>query len=241
MARRYSYEFPGWPSFKWDSKALAPLLSEVRLRQGLLVGKMRSYGLVSRWTATLRVLTEETIKSSAIEGVVLDPENVRSSLARRLRLEVGGLTAHKDQYIDGVVEMILDATQQFSKPLTKERLFDWHAHLFPGVRTTRDKFRVGAWRDDAQGPMQVVSGPVGRQDVYKRQEYGIKGFHGDSAQDHRGSTSRSSREGAASQRDRRHPDRPSRAATSCGIADVRSPTPLPRQGSLHADVGRVEG
>jgi Fic family protein len=166
MARKYIHELRDWPAFTWDSKALAPLLSEVRLRQGLLVGKMRDYGLASRWSATLKVLTEETIKSSAIEGVVLDPENVRSSLARRLGLEVGGLRAHKDRYVDGVVEMMLDATQKFSEPLTKERLFDWHAHLFPDVRTTRDKFRVGAWRDDSQGPMQVVSGPIGRHKVH---------------------------------------------------------------------------
>ena len=166
MARTYIHELLDWPRFTWDSKALAPLLSEVRLHQGLLVGKMRGYGLASRWTATLKVLTEETIKSSAIEGVVLDPENVRSSLARRLGLEVGGLTAHKDRNVDGVVNMMLDATQEFSKPLARERLFDWHADLFPGVRTTRDKFRVGAWRDDSQGPMQVVSGPVGRHKVH---------------------------------------------------------------------------
>jgi Fic family protein len=127
---------------------------------------MTTYGLASRWTATLKVLTEETIKSSAIEGVVLDAENVRSWLARRLGLEVGGLTTHKDRYVDGVVEMTLDATQKFSKPLTRERLLDWHAHLFPSIRTTRDKFRVGAWRDDSQGPMQVVSGPVGSHKVH---------------------------------------------------------------------------
>jgi len=166
MARTYIHELRDWARFTWDSKALAPLLSEVRLRQGLLVGKMRGYGLASRWTATLKVLTEETIKSSAIEGVVLDPENVRSSLARRLGLEVGGLTAHKDRNVDGVVEMMLDATQKFSEPLTRERLFDWHANLFPGVRTTHDKFRVGAWRDDSQGPMQVVSGPVGHHKIH---------------------------------------------------------------------------
>ena len=123
---------------------------------------MRGYGFTSRWAATLNVLTEETIKSSAIEGVTLDPENVRSSLARRLRLDVGGLKTYRDRYVDGVVEMMLDATRKFSKPLTKERLFGWHAHIFPGVRTTSDKFRVGAWRDDSQGPMQVVSGPIGR-------------------------------------------------------------------------------
>src|SRR5580704_5458049 len=126
MARKYIHELRDWPAFTWDSKALAPLLSEVRLRQGLLVGKMRDYGLATRWTATLKVLTEETIKSSAIEGVKLDPENVRSSLARRLGLEVGGLTVHKDRYVDGVVEMMLDATQKFKEPLTKERLFGWH-------------------------------------------------------------------------------------------------------------------
>jgi Fic family protein len=163
---KYIHELRGWPGFTWDSKTLAPLLSEVRLRQGLLVGKMLGYGLPSRWTATLKVLTEETIKSSAIEGVVLDPENVRSSLARRLGLDAGGLTVHKDRYVDGVVEMMLDATQKFSKPLTKERLFDWHAHLFPTVRATDDRFRAGAWRDDSHGPMQVVSGPVGRHKVH---------------------------------------------------------------------------
>jgi Fic family protein len=165
MARKHIHELGDWPRFTWDSKTLAPLLSEVRLRQGLLVGKMRGFGLPSRWTATLKVLTEETIKSSAIEGVVLDPENVRSSLARRLGLEIGGLKDHKDRNVDGVVEMMLDATQKFNKPLTRERLFDWHAHLFPGVRTTSDKFRVGAWRDESHGPMQVVSGPVGRHKV----------------------------------------------------------------------------
>jgi Fic family protein len=166
MARIYIHELAGWPTFTWDSKTLAPLLSGVRLRQGLLLGKMRGYGFTSRWTATLNVLTEETIKSSAIEGVVLDPENVRSSLARRLRLDVGGLKTHKDRYVDGVVEMMLDTTQKFGEPLTKERLFGWHAHLFPGVRTTHDKFRVGVWRDDSQGPMQIVSGPIGRHRVH---------------------------------------------------------------------------
>src|ERR1700726_2690366 len=99
MARKYLHNLRSWPGFTWDSKALAPLLSEVRLRQGLLVGKMRGYELASRWTATLKVLTEETIKSSAIEGVKLDPENVRSSVARRLGLDVGGLKVHKDRYV----------------------------------------------------------------------------------------------------------------------------------------------
>src|SRR3979411_660863 len=105
MARKYIHELIDWPGFTWDAKTLAPLLSGVRLRQGLLLGKMRGYGFASQWTATLKVLTEETIKSSAIEGVVLDPENVRSSLARRLGLGVGGLPAHKDWYGGGGVEI----------------------------------------------------------------------------------------------------------------------------------------
>ena len=166
MARLFIHELIGWPGFTWDAKTLAPLLSGVRLRQGLLLGKMRSYGFASQWTATLKVLIEETIKSSAIEGVVLNPENVRSSLARRLGLDVGGLKVHKDRNVDGVAEMMLDATQKFVEPLTKERLFDWHADLFPEVRRTGDKFRVGAWRDDSQGPMQVLSGPIGRHKIH---------------------------------------------------------------------------
>src|SRR5580692_1222145 len=166
MATTYIHELAEWPRFAWDSGAIAPLLSEVRLRQGLLLGRMKSYGFASQWTATLKVLTEETIKSSAIEGVVLDPESVRSSIARRLGLDVGGLKVHKDRYVDGVVEMMLDATQKFRERLTKERLFDWHAHLFPEGRRTGDQFRVGAWRDDRQSPMQVVSGPIGRHKIH---------------------------------------------------------------------------
>lgn len=166
MARTYIHERADWSKFTWDSKGLAPLLSDVRLRQGVLLGKMRSYGFASQWNATLKVLTEETIKSSAIEGIVLNPANVRSSIAKKLGLNVGGLKEHKDRSVEGVVEMMLDATQRFNEPLTKERLFDWHAHLFPGIRTTADKFRVGAWRNDSQGPMQVISGPIGRPKVH---------------------------------------------------------------------------
>jgi Fic family protein len=127
---------------------------------------MKSYGFASQWTATLKVLTEETIKSSAIEGVVLDSESVRSSIAKKLGLNVAGLKEHKDRNVEGVVEMMLDATQRFEAPLTKERLFDWHARLFPQVRRTTDKFRVGAWRDDSQGAMRVISGPIGRPKVH---------------------------------------------------------------------------
>jgi len=166
MARNYIHERAPWPEFTWSAKSLATLLSGVRLRQGLLLGKMRGYGFASQWTATLKVLTEETIKSSAIEGVVLNPESVRSSIAKKLGLDVAGLKEHKDRNVDGAVEMMLDATQKFNEPLTKERLFSWHAHLFPGVRTTTDRFRVGAWRDDSHGPMQVISGPIARPKVH---------------------------------------------------------------------------
>jgi Fic family protein len=117
-------------------------------------------------TATLNVLTEETIKSSAIEGVVLNQESVLSSIAKNLGLAVAGLKEHKDRNVDEVVEMMLDATQKFNEPLTKERLSAWHVHLFPGVRTTADKSRVGAWRDDSRGPLQVISGPIARPKVH---------------------------------------------------------------------------
>jgi len=166
MARTYIHELRDWPRFSWDSGAIAPLLSEVRLRQGLLLGRMKSYDFASQWTATLKVLTEETIKSSAIEGVVLDPESVRSSIAKKLGRNVAGLKEHKDRNVEGVVEMMLDATQRFEVPLTRERLFDWHANLFPEVRRTTDKFRVGAWREDSEGSMQVISGPIGRPKVH---------------------------------------------------------------------------
>ena len=166
MTRLYIHQLTDWPRFTWDSGAIASLLSEVRLRQGLLLGRMKSYGFASQWTATLKVLTEETIKSSAIEGVVLDPESVRSSIAKKLGLDMAGLKEHKDRNVEGVVEMMVDATQRFEAPLTEECLFDWHAHLFPGVRRTTEKFRVGAWRDDRQGAMQVISGPIGRPKVH---------------------------------------------------------------------------
>ena len=166
MARIYIHELADWPRFSWDSGAIAPLLSEVRLRQGLLLGRMKSHGFASQWAATLKVLTEETIKSSAIEGVALNPESVRSSIAKKLGLDMAGLKEHKDRTVGGVVEMMVHATQKFRAPLTKERLFDWHAHLFPQVRGTTEKFRVGAWRDDSQGPMQVISRPIGRPTVH---------------------------------------------------------------------------
>ena len=161
----YIYELTGWPRFDWDRAALAELLAAVRHRQGRLLGRMEGLGLKLRTEATLHSLTEEVVKSSEIEGEVLDREQVRSSLARRLGIDIGAL-APADRYVEGVVEMMLDATQRYAEPLTGRRLFGWHAALFPTGHSGISKIRVGAWRDDAKGPMQVVSGPIGKERVH---------------------------------------------------------------------------
>ena len=121
-------------------------------------------GFEMRSEATLRTLTEDVVKTSEIEGEILAPDQVRSSIARRLGLDAGGLPA-PDRAVDGVVEMTLDATRNYAEPLTEERLFSWHAALFPTGRSGMRRIRVARWRDDADGPMQVVSGPLGRQRV----------------------------------------------------------------------------
>ncbi len=159
------HERPDWPEFRWDGHALAAPLSAVRHEQGRLLGRMEALGFHLRAEANLAVLTGEVVKSSAIEGEVLDPGEVRSSLARHLGLDAGGLPkAGRD--VDGVVEMTLDATRRFDQPLTKERLFDWHSALFPTGRSGMRRIVVGAWRTATSGPMQVVSGPVGREKVH---------------------------------------------------------------------------
>ncbi len=159
---RYIYQRPDWPDFRWDSHVLAAPLADVRLRQGRLIGRMESLGLSQRNEAVLQALTQDVVKSSEIEGEILRADQVRSSIARRLRIEIAGLTA-SDRRVDGVVEMALEATQNYAQPLSKERLFGWHARLFP---ESASKLRVGAWRDDAKGPMQVVSGAIGRERVH---------------------------------------------------------------------------
>jgi Fic family protein len=162
---RYIHNLPAWPKFHWNDATLAPLLGPVRHRQGRLVGRMEALGYPLRADATLRALTEEVVKSSEIEGEVLDDAQVRSSLARRLGMDVAGLVP-SDRDVDGVVEMLLDATQKFGRPLTADRLFSWHASLFPTGRSGMSKITVGAWRTDASGAMQVVSGPIGRTRVH---------------------------------------------------------------------------
>lgn len=161
----FIHEKPGWPEFTWGSEALSPLLAALRYREGQLLGGMQALGFGLRTEASLRTLTDDVVKSSAIEGERLDPEEVRSSIARRLGLDAGGLVpASRD--VEGVVEMMLDATQNHNQELTAERLFSWHAALFPTGRSGMRRITVGAWRPAEAGPMQVVSGPVGRETVH---------------------------------------------------------------------------
>jgi Fic family protein len=154
-----------WPAFTWDEKALATPLAQVSREQGRLLGKMEALGFDLRGEAHLRTLTEDVVKSSEIEGETLEREQVRSSIARRLGMDVGGLVP-ADRHVEGVVEMMLDATGNYTEKLTEDRLFAWHAALFPTGRSGMSKIKVGAWRDDSTGPMQVVSGPVGKEKVH---------------------------------------------------------------------------
>ncbi len=154
-----------WPNFTWDNDSLMTLLGSVRNAQGKLIGKMESIGFELRNQASLETITLDIIKSSEIEGEMLDSKQVRSSVARKLGLDIAGLVA-TDRYIEGVVEMMLDATQNALQPLTKDRLFDWHAALFPMGRSGMYKIIVADWRDDSTGPMQVVSGALGKQRVH---------------------------------------------------------------------------
>lgn len=161
----YIHERPEWPAFSWDSELISQRLVEVRHRQGRLIGRMEGLGFQLRTEAVLDTLTEDVLKSSEIEGEKLDRDQVRSSIARRLGIDIGGLTP-ADRNVEGVVEMMLDATQHYDRPLTAQRLFDWHAALFPTGRSGMSRINVGAWRDDKKGPMQVVSGPIGKERVH---------------------------------------------------------------------------
>ncbi len=161
----YLWEQKDWPSFTWDEKKLAALLAKVSREQGRLLGRMEALGLELRQEAHLRILTDDVVMSSEIEGENLDSGQVRSSIARRLGMDIGGLIP-ADRNVEGVVEMMLDATGNYSKKLTEERLFDWHASLFPTGRSGMNKIIVGNWRDDSSGPMRVVSGAIGREKVH---------------------------------------------------------------------------
>jgi len=161
----YIHQIDGWPSFVRRDEQLSVLLGSVRHRQGRLIGRMESLGFALREEAVLQTLTQDVLKSSEIEGEMLDRAQVRSSLARRLGMDIAGLVP-ADRNVEGVVEMMLDATQSYAEPLTRQRLFDWHAALFPTGRSGMSRIAVGTWRDDATGPMQVVSGPIGHERVH---------------------------------------------------------------------------
>lgn len=161
----YIHELPGWPDFRWDSETLTGSLAAVRHKQGRHLGKMEALGLGFRAEAGLSTLTEEVVKTSAIEGQNLNPDEVRSSIARKLGLDVAGLPK-PGQEVDGIVEMMLDATRNYETPLTAERLFDWHAALCPTGRSGMGRITVGAWRTEESGPMRVVSGPIDRERVH---------------------------------------------------------------------------
>ena len=161
----YIHQQKHWPHFKWDKSKLIQKLAAVRHRQGRLSGRMEELGFKLKTEANLEALTEEVTKSSEIEGEILDRDQVRSSIARRLGVDIGALTpAERD--VEGVVEMMLDATGKYDAPLTSERLFSWHAALFPTGRSGMSKITVGGWRTDQTGPMQVISGTIGRERVH---------------------------------------------------------------------------
>lgn len=165
MIMPFIHETPEWPHLTWDAEALAGVLAAVRHRQGRLLGRMEGLGFELQSEASLETLTGDVVKTSAIEGEVLNPDQVRSSIARRLGMDIGGFVpAGRD--VDGIVEMMLDATQNYAQPLSAERLFGWHAALFPTGRSGLRRITVGAWRTAEAGPMQVVSGPVGRERVH---------------------------------------------------------------------------
>jgi Fic family protein len=156
----YIWEEADWPEWRYDLSALAPALAETSRAQGMLFGRLADVGLPLREQASLVALTDDVVKTSEIEGEHLNVESVRSSLARRLGVDIGAL-APVDRHVDGVVEMVLDATANFSAPLSAKRLYGWHAALFPTGYSGLSRIHVGAWRDDASGPMQVVSPPAG--------------------------------------------------------------------------------
>jgi Fic family protein len=162
---KFIHELADWPNFQWDQTALAGKLAVVRHRQGRLIGRMEGLGFPLRTRAVLETLTQDVLKSSEIEGEILDRDQVRSSIARRLGVDIGGITP-ADREVEGIVEMMLDATQKYDEALTVERLFGWHAAMFPAGRSGMSKIKVGVWRDDKSGPMQVVSGPIGRERVH---------------------------------------------------------------------------
>ena len=165
LRRNYIHQQADWPLFHWNWERVSPLLASVRHHQGLLLGKVNSLGFDISQNVTVESLTASVVSSSRIEGEVLDIDQVRSSVSRQLGFGAAGLRIG-DRNVDGVVEMMLDATERCSEPLTVERIKNWHRSLFPTGFNNMGPLTVGDWRDDASGPMRVVSGPIGRQTVH---------------------------------------------------------------------------
>jgi Fic family protein len=161
----YLHQRPDWPKFRWDDSAVSLLLSNTHAQRVALLAEMRRLGFEFRQETVLDVLVQDVQKSSEIEGERLDPAQVRSSVARKLGMDTGGLPL-PDRHVDGVVAMVLDATQRFQEPLTANRLFVWHTGLFPTGYSGLSRIASGAWRDDALGPMHVVSGPMGKERIH---------------------------------------------------------------------------
>ncbi len=161
----YIWQELNWPNFTWDDVALSTLLGQANKEQGRLKGKLEAMGFETQGEALLQTLTQDVIQSSDIEGEKLSSAQVRSSIARRLGMDIAGLVP-ADWYVEGVVEMMLDATQKYESPLTAERLFDWHGALFPTGRSGMHKIMLANWRNDSEGPMQVISGSLGRERVH---------------------------------------------------------------------------
>jgi Fic family protein len=162
----YIHQLPHWPRFNWNQEKLAALLAEVRSRQGRLLGRMEALGFKLRAEANLQTLTLDILKTSEIEGELLDANQVRSSIARKLGMDIAGMVA-ADRHVEGVVEMMIDATEKHQNILSTERLFGWHAALFPTGRSGMHKITVAAWRENkTDNPMQVVSGALGKEKIH---------------------------------------------------------------------------
>ncbi|MDD3435877.1 MAG: Fic family protein [Candidatus Gastranaerophilales bacterium] len=161
----YIYKNPNWANFTWDKDIILNLLSRVKLKQGYLLGKMDTLGFDIKEKAILNILTEDVIKSSEIEGQILNTEQVRSSIAKRLGIDIGS-NIFVERDVEGIVEMMLDATQNYSQTITKDRLCGWQSSMFPGSYSGLYKVKTGCYRDDKNGPMQVVSGAIGKEKVH---------------------------------------------------------------------------
>lgn len=164
--KQYIWQRPSWPEFRWDHAAILEPLGKCRFQQGALLTQMKELGFDLKLRARAEILTQEAIKTSEIEGELLNPSAVRSSVARRLGLPTAGLPSIRDRQAEGVVDILLDATMNYEKGLDEDRLFGWHASLFPTGYSGLHKIRMASWRDDRNGPMRVISGPIGREKIH---------------------------------------------------------------------------